>query len=144
MDLTCGIRLESPALVVPWGITAAGLHALLPHAKELNDDALAAEVVWIGGLSQTMRFFFRPEGGGGTLSTVEAGGPAAGRLEDLDGPFQDLRARLVSALGPPTGTSPGPFSDRYPESRWEVPGAAVRHWVIDGHRTDHALLIRPR
>jgi hypothetical protein len=50
----------------------------------------------------------------------------------------------VTALGPPAQTSPGPFGNRYPESYWEVPGAGVRHWVIDGHRTDHALAIQPR
>ncbi len=42
------------------------------------------------------------------------------------------------------GASAGPFDDRYPESAWEVPGATVRHWVIDGHATDHALSITPR
>ena len=69
---------------------------------------------------------------------------STGTLDELDGPFRDWQARLVSAFGPTTRTSAGPFDDRYPESAWEVPGATVRHWVIDGHAPDHALSITPR
>ncbi len=143
MDLASGLALESPAVVVPWGITEGDLRSLLPQVRRLNDDALAADVVWLGGWPQTLRFFFSPEGGG-KLSTVEAGGASTGTLDELDGPFRDWQARLVSAFGPPTRTSVGPFDNRYPESAWEVPGATVRHWVIDGHATDHALSITPR
>src|SRR5262245_21628228 len=120
MELTSGIRIESPDVLVRWGTRSDEVRALLPAARPLDGGALAAEVVWLGGLAQTVRFFFRPEGGGGRLSSVEAGEAAAGPLEELDGPFQDLQARLVTALGPPTQTSPGPFGNRYPESYWEV------------------------
>ena len=49
MDLASGLAFESPAVVVPWGSTEGDLRALLPQVRRLTDDALAADVVWLGG-----------------------------------------------------------------------------------------------
>lgn len=125
MDLRAGFDINEPSVTVPWGITEAQLEKLLHQTppRRVSRAYLTIPVTVLGGLKCMLGFHFRDSA---KLSELEFFRTA---YPDQRASFDEFQEYFERAFGAPTHTAEGDAG--LPHYEWRLPGATIRHYVLD-------------
>jgi hypothetical protein len=126
VELAEGFEIETPAVLVPWGISEATLLALLPAPpRHVTTGYYVIHCTSLSGLEHELGFHFSPKEDG-RLVELEFFRQA---YADLRGSFDDFQRHLELTFGPPVSTSAG--DEDFPTYGWRFGAATVRHYLLN-------------
>lgn len=138
MHIESGFATESPAAVIPWGISESALKATFgDNLRKVDEGHYTLSCISLGGLRLELGFHFDPKQGG-TLSELEF---FRGGHPDRRTSYREFQFRLERKFGPAHRTEPGDCG--FQNHAWELGKVVVRHYVFDHYGPEeHVRIIR--
>ncbi len=150
MDISKGFQIESPNILVPWGITQRRLRQLFADypIRRVGEGYYVTSCVSLNGLSHELGFHFTPRfpwtlhirGRLEWLEFFRRHDNTKVYMNDLRESFETFQKHLELTFGPPSKSSPG--SEGFPIHEWCLGSVEVGHSIYERFTLNEAVMIR--